>query len=790
MLNRYSLRRSIPTLLAIFALIFAALLILFLLPISQKNALHSWSNYTNHMLIQLQSSLNDHLRLNRREEMATELAELGSLPNVLWAAVIDTELRTVAATRLGIEASIHTQLDKQQLSELMHKHTPSWLPLKKQRYLAVYPLNRQQFNSNDQAAALLVELDFTPFLRQTTNNAWLYLAQALLLLLVLGLILNRLYFHLVVKRISHISNIAQRYAAGNLQVRTHLEGKDEISLLGAGINSMLRQLESNNKALQESELMLRNLVSAAPVGLLVMTEQQQIIEANPAAQQIFNLSAAELCANQPEQLFSNPEQWQQLIQGTCKKTLLLVERNAKRLTTEAVLNTFSRDDKNYTLLLLNDISERTQAEQRMHYLANYDVLTGLFNRNNILRHVEKILQANRELSLVLIDLDRFQYLNDALGHNIGDQLLQAVAHRLQGYTTHQDILARAGGDEFMVALPDTSLDQAETLVKQLLEALNEPFKILQYELFITASIGIAHHKGSAGDAVQLLKHVDLALYHAKKMGRNCFISFNSELATDAAVRQELTEELRHALSRGEFELYYQPQIDADNRPVAMEALLRWQSSSRGLVSPDQFIPLLEETGMILEVSRWVFRTACRQATAWSTQGTPLRIAVNLSPLDFLQADLAGSLIAILHEEQTPTQLIELEITENSLLDSGTQVQNTLKQLKAAGLLLYLDDFGTGYSSLTYIKRFQFDGIKIDREFVQGLPECQQSIALIRGILTIAEHLGLDVVAEGVETKEQAAFLRQQGCRRLQGYYFSAAQPAASHFNSDKSLKLY
>ena len=330
------------------------------------------------------------------------------------------------------------------------------------------------------------------------------------------MILNRLYFHLVVKRISHISNIAQRYAAGNLQVRTHLEGKDEISLLGAGINSMLRQLESNNKALQESELMLRNLVSAAPVGLLVMTEQQQIIEANPAAQQIFNLSAAELCANQPEQLFSNPEQWQQLIQGTCKKTLLLVERNAKRLTTEAVLNTFSRDDKNYTLLLLNDISERTQAEQRMHYLANYDVLTGLFNRNNILRHVEKILQANRELSLVLIDLDRFQYLNDALGHNIGDQLLQAVAHRLQGYTTHQDILARAGGDEFMVALPDTSLDQAETLVKQLLEALNEPFKILQYELFITASIGIAHHKGSTGDAVQLLKHVDLALYHAKK----------------------------------------------------------------------------------------------------------------------------------------------------------------------------------------------------------------------------------------------------------------------------------
>jgi EAL domain-containing protein (putative c-di-GMP-specific phosphodiesterase class I) len=274
------------------------------------------------------------------------------------------------------------------------------------------------------------------------------------------------------------------------------------------------------------------------------------------------------------------------------------------------------------------------------------------------------------------------------------------------------------------------------------------------------------------------------------MGRNSYVSFNAELATDAALRQQLTEELRHALSHDEFELLYQPQVDATNRPIAMEALLRWRSSSRGLVGPDKFIPLLEETGMILDVSRWVFRTACRQATAWNKQGTPLRIAVNLSPLDFLQTDLAGSLLSIMQEEQTPARLIEIEITENSLLDSGSHVQNTLKQLKAAGLVLFLDDFGTGYSSLTYIKRFQFDGVKIDREFVLGLPDCQQSIALVQGVLTIARHLGLEVVAEGVETEQQVTFLRQQGCQRLQGYYFSAAQPASAHFNSDNSLKLY
>lgn len=790
MLSRYSLRRSIPSLLSIFALIFAALLMLIQLPISQKNALNSWRNYTNYMLIQLQGSLNDHLHLNRTEEMATELAELGSLPNVQWAAVVDSQLQTITATRLGLKASISSQLNDQQLTELMHKHTPSWHLLSKQRYLVVYPLNRMRFNNADQTAALLVELDFSPFLRQTTNNAWLYLGQALLLLLILGFILNRLYFHLVVKRITQISKVTERYAAGDLQVRTVLPGKDEISQLGTDINSMLKQLESNHKALENSELMLRNLINSAPIGLLVIDAQQRIIEANPAAQQLFSMSPLQLCASEPEQLFSNTEQWQKLIRRKCKTALLTIDHPSKQLTTEASISTFARNDRHYTLLLLNDISERTQAEQRLHYLANHDVLTGLFNRNNILSYVDKILEDDLELSLIMLDLDRFQYLNDALGHNIGDQLLQAVARRLQSHVGHQSILARVGGDEFMLALQDTSLSNAEKLAEQLLNTFKEPFKVLQYELFITASIGIAHHQEASGNAVQLLKHVDLALYHAKETGRNSFASFNADLATDAALRQQLTDELRQALNLNEFELFYQPQIDANNKPIAMEALLRWRSRSRGLVGPDTFIPILEETGMILDVSRWVFRTACRQATAWHKQDTPLRIAINLSALDFLQVDLAGTLLSIMQEEQTPAKLIELEITENLLLDSGAQVQNTLAELKAAGLLLFLDDFGTGYSSFTSIKRFQFDGIKIDREFVAGLPDCQQSIALIHGALTIAAHLNLEVIAEGVETEQQAAFLRQQGCQRLQGYYFSAAQPASAHFNSDNTLKQY
>ncbi|WP_205341753.1 EAL domain-containing protein [Denitrificimonas caeni] len=790
MLRRYSLRWSIPVLLSAFAVAFSALLILIQLPISQKNALDSWRNYTDHMLIQLQSSLNDHLRLNRTEEIATELAELGSLPNVNWAAVIDAKLNTISSTRLGLEATIQNQLTEQPLPELIKKNMPSWLLTGKQSYLVIYPLNRMQLNDKDQPAALLVELDFSSLLRQTANNTWLHLSQTLLLLLTLGLLLNRLYFHLVVKRIAHIGKTTQLYGAGNLKVRTHLDGSDEISQLGTDINKMLIQLEDNHTALQESEYMLRSLLTAAPIGLLVLNEQQHIIEANPAAQSLLKMSPEELLTADTSQLFSSAEQWQLLLHGSSNTALLNMTRASQTLTIEASISAFSRDEQSFQLVLLNDISERKQAEQRLEYLANYDILTGLANRNNMLSHIETMLKNNVELSLLMIDLDRFQYLNDGLGHNIGDQLLKAVASRLQKYIKDQDVLARIGGDEFMLALYRSPLKDAEQLAQQLLEAFKQPFKVLQYELNITASIGIAHQHGQDSNALQLFKHVDLALHHAKKVSRNCFVSFNQSLNTDSALRQRLTDELRYALSKNEFELLYQPQVDDCGQPIAMEALLRWRSPSSGQICPSQFIPLLEETGMILDVSRWVFRTACRQATLWNNQGTPLRIAVNLSPLDFLQTDLAGSLITIMQEEQTPAKLIELEVTESSLLDAGSQVQQTLKQLKAAGLLMFLDDFGTGYSSLTYIKRFQFDGIKIDKEFVAGLPDSPQSIALVLGILTIASHLDLEVVAEGVETAGQVEFLRKCGCHRLQGYYFSRAQPAQQHFTSENTLKHY
>ncbi|MNZ71525.1 Cyclic di-GMP phosphodiesterase Gmr [compost metagenome] len=321
--------------------------------------------------------------------------------------------------------------------------------------------------------------------------------------------------------------------------------------------------------------------------------------------------------------------------------------------------------------------------------------------------------------------------------------------------------------------------QADAVAEQLLQAFRQPFHVRQYELFTTPSIGIAQHAHGPASASQLLKAADLALYQAKNRGRNRLAHFDHRLADDAEQRRQLEAELRSALARDEFELYYQPQIDRDGRQRTFEALLRWHSPRRGLVGSAQFMPVLEETGLILEATRWVFRQACRQQRQWQAEGRDWGIAVNLSPLDFRQSDLAGTLLAILAEEQPQAQRLELEITESTLLDADQQVLDTLHALKQAGLTLFLDDFGTGYASLAYLQFFPFDGVKIDRQFVAGLPDCRESVALVRGILVIAEQLGMQVVAEGVENQRQADFLRRNGCHRLQGFLFGRPQSAAA-----------
>lgn len=778
MLTRLSLRKSLPLLLGLFALVFTLLQTTLYLPRSLDDALHNWRTHSSQILLLLQSSLRDHLRQNRQEELSSELSDLASLRGVSWAMVIDQDQQVIATSRLGLHPEQLGHIDSQELSMRVASGQPSWIELSGQRYLAIYPLERVRQSGLIDHEALLVEMDFAPLLWQTKRDAWLHLAQTLGLLLLLGLLLNHLYGRLLTRRLARIEQAAKQFAEDQIIPAMRVRGDDEIGQLAASVAQMMTQLNQRQDELRESEALFRSLIDSAPVGMLVVDHELRVEQANPAAAALFGCDTEALLGNLPEDRLIESNAVRRLQQTPANIAIELTGRRGEQhVPLEITCTPFIRHGQPYSLVLLRDISDRLKAEQRLRFLAHFDPLTRLANRHSLVQRLEQLLIANCSLGLLYLDLDHFKRINDTLGHEIGDQLLVEIAGRLELHLPKLAMLARSGGDEFIVLLEGAGLGETQALAERLLEDFAAPFQVRQYECFISPSIGLTHSNGHGSSASELLKQADLALYAAKDRGRNCIARFSAELSSNAELRRQLESELRRAIDQQEFALYYQLQVDNQGQPQAVEALLRWHSPTRGLVSPADFIPILEESGMIIEATRWVFRQACRQALQWQRENRGLRIAINLSPLDFRQADLAGSLLQILAEEGASADWLELEITESALLESGDEVQQCLARLKSAGFPLLLDDFGTGYASLTYLQRFPFDGIKIDRQFVAGLPDSEHSVALVRGILTMAKQLGLHVVAEGVENERQAAFLRLNGCPSLQGFHYSRPQPA-------------
>lgn len=600
---------------------------------------------------------------------------------------------------------------------------------------------------------------------------------ALLLLTLGGLCLQR--HRRDSRRLSALAAAADAFAAGDRLARGASDCDDAIGQLARRLNHVIEQLEDERRALRDSEQLLRSLIDAAPIGMLVLDREGRIESANPAATRLFERSGEPLAGLRVEQLLLGQDAWARLLAQPNRNLEFAARRGSGSFPLEASCTPFPRGGQTMQLLLARDIGSRKQAENRLHYLAHFDPLTGTANRTHLLARLELALQCGEAQALLFIDLDHFKRINDTLGHEIGDQLLRAVAERLRRRLPQRAMLARLGGDEFVVLLAADLCSQAEGLAEQLLEDFRQPFHIQQYELFTSPSIGIAQQQhGVPTSATQLLRQADLALFQAKNRGRNRLAHFDQRLAEEAEQRHRLEAELRNALARDEFELYYQPQVDLHGGRPTFEALLRWHSPQRGLVNSAQFMAVLEETGLIIEATRWIFRQACRQLRRWQDEGRDWGIAVNLSPLDFRQSDLAGALLSILAEERPPVQRLELEITETALLDADQQVRDTLQALRQAGLTLFLDDFGTGYASLAYLQFFPFHGVKIDRQFVTGLPDCRESVALVRGILVIAEQLGMRVVAEGVENLRQADFLLDNGCHHQQGFLHGRPLPAA------------
>jgi diguanylate cyclase (GGDEF)-like protein/PAS domain S-box-containing protein len=439
------------------------------------------------------------------------------------------------------------------------------------------------------------------------------------------------------------------------------------------------------------------------------------------------------------------------------------------------------------VLNARDISRHKSLEAQLVQRALHDQLTGLPNRMLFMDRLEQALERSARrgkfAAVLFLDLDRFKLVNDNLGHDHGDQLLVQVAERLRSCLRRVDTIARIGGDEFTVLLEDVgSAGDAALVAERIIEAFRGSFRIETQEIFVGASIGIALGGREQGTTAQgLLRNADIAMYRAKANGRACFEIFKSSMRETVKGRLKMETELRRALDRGELRLHYQPQVDLRTaRIVGLEALVRWEHPERGLVPPGSFIPIAEETGLILPIGRWVLETACRQASVWRADaeiGLDLVMAVNLSPRQFRHPRLVQDVGQVLAESGLDASGLELEITEGTAMGDADATVKTLEHLKAIGIRLAIDDFGTGYSSLGYLKRFPIDVLKVDRSFVAGLPANRGDAAIVRAVVGLSRALGLKAVAEGVETPEQLAELRGLGCDQGQGYLFG--RPSAT-----------
>jgi diguanylate cyclase (GGDEF)-like protein/PAS domain S-box-containing protein len=460
------------------------------------------------------------------------------------------------------------------------------------------------------------------------------------------------------------------------------------------------------------------------------------------------------------------------------KSCRLIHRNgAKVLVRLKTFPVLCHGLKDGIMMIAKDITEQWSSKDTIQYLTFHDTLTGLGNRNLLFKQLQYELKIHqkrqRELSLLYMDLDRFKYFNDTLGHKLGDDLLKKIANRLQSVEGYDYFVYRLGGDEFMILLKQTTRDETERFAKKLLTLFSEPFVMDKQEYYITSSIGISMYPNDGDDVEGLIKNADNALFRVKEKGRAHYQFYFSDMKQSFPNYKIMEAHLRRAIEKEELMLYFQPQVNLQTGKIeSFEALLRWNNGKFGYVSPQQFIPLAEDTGLIIPIGEWVIENVCAQIAKWQNMGTQkFRIAVNISPVQLHKSNLPTFIQKTLMKYQVDPSFLEIEITEGAM-ENTKEALKMLRELKELGIVLSVDDFGTGYSSLNHLKRFPIDILKIDQTFVRHIQIDQKDAAITKTIIALAHNLGLEVVAEGVEEKEQVEFLLHAKCQKAQGYYFS------------------
>jgi diguanylate cyclase (GGDEF)-like protein/PAS domain S-box-containing protein len=545
--------------------------------------------------------------------------------------------------------------------------------------------------------------------------------------------------------------------------------------------------------MSESMALAASVFEGSPQAVLILDAGHRVLETNEACYAITGFGLAELQGRtmcqalclRPDENSMCDQLWRDVAEtGEWHGEAHLVRRYGEPFPAWCSVSAV-RDGggkPHHYIAMLSDISDKKQAEDRIRHLAQHDSLTGLPNRSLLADRLEHALDRGRRgghrVALLFIDLDRFKHVNDSLGHPVGDRLLQEVARRLNSVVRQQDTLARQGGDEFVVILEDIEEpDDAARVAVKLLSTLEAPVLLDGHEIFVGGSIGISLFPGDGDSNEALLRCADSAMYEAKEQGRNTYRFYTAEQTRISRERFELESGLRRAIERDELRLFYQPQAAcADGRLIGVEALVRWQHPERGLVLPDRFIPLAEEIGLIGQIGDWVLNTACAQARQWAQAGHPLRVAVNLSSHQVVRNRLFDAVKAVLDRTGLSPGLLELEITEGHVLKHVEECIAELHRVKTLGVSLAIDDFGTGYSSLSYLKRLPADRLKIDRSFVEGIPDDHDDISIVATILSMARNLGMDVIAEGVETPAQIEHLTAARCGEYQGYLLGKPMP--------------
>lgn len=610
--------------------------------------------------------------------------------------------------------------------------------------------------------------------------------------IVFSILIAMLAGRYLTRRLSVIQQVADGVNAGNSAARVVLSGDDEAARLARQFNDMLGSLA-------QREEQLRSFYEFDIVGLTITSPEKGWLKINQclcnmleySEQELRGLTWAEL--THPDDLAADVEQFNKLLANEISGYNLekrFISKSGKVIPTLLVVRCVRNDsgDVEYVTAMVQDISERKLAEKAIETLAYFDPLTQLPNRRLLMDRLQSALLSSARNYLygavLFIDMDKFKTLNDTLGHNYGDLMLIQVAQRILTCVREADTVARLGGDEFLVLLEDidasaqTASQKAALIAEKIRAALTEPYLLKDAEYMSSPSIGISLYRGNDESVDDLLKHADMAMYQVKESGRNAVRFFDLSMQLAVESRAALESDLRQAVINQQMHLYYQIQVDSKRRPIGAEALVRWIHPTRGTVSPAQFIPIAEQSAVIINIGDWVLETACRQLAAWSMNDSAqhLTLAVNVSAHQFSQPDFVTKVDVLLRTYAIDASRLKLELTESVVLVDVTDVINKMYALKALRIRLSMDDFGTGYSSLSYLKQLPLDQLKIDQSFIRNMTTDPNDAVMVQTIIDLAKNFRLNVIAEGVETEEQLNLLLRQGCLTYQGYLFGRPLP--------------